>query len=473
MSGQLESVSELESTGKPDVDSDSVVPASRMGYSVPATPDVEHEAYELTEMPVLPAGSVTSAISIADPPNLSAADIKKMRRAEYIGFCSLLWSMLMEGWNDGTNGPLLPIVQNHYHIGFTVVSMIFISNCIGFVIGAVANVRMTQKLGFGRTIVIGAVTQAIAYCIQAAAPPFPAYAVAPLFSGFGIALQNAASMVYVVHLDHNSSTKMGILQASYGIGALVSPLSATKFASMQHWSFHFLASLGGSIINVISLTLVFRFQHLDAILRKAGQTVREQSNFQGNLYGQIFKLKVVHLLALFALAYVGAEVTLGGWIVTFVVDERHGGSSSGYLTSGFFAGLTVGRISLLWFNKLVGERRVIWLYISLCIALEITVWLIPSLIGNAIAVAFIGLFLGPVYPIVMNIAGRLVPHWLMSGAVGWIGGLGQMGSALLPFITGALSSKFGVMSLQPFIVSVLCVMLGLWAAVPADIRRSD
>lgn len=81
--------------------------------------------------------------------------------------------------------------------------------------------------------------------------------------------------------------------------------------------------------------------------------------------------------------------------------------------------------------------------------LEITIWLIPSLVSNAIAVAFIGLFLGPIYPIVMILTGRLVPHWLMSGAVGWIGGLGQTGSALLPFVTGAMAEKFGVASLQP------------------------
>lgn len=44
---------------------------------------------------------------------------------------------------------------------------------------------------------------------------------------------------------------------------------------------------------------------------------------------------------------------LTGWIVTFVIDERGGGPSSGYITSGFFAGLTLGRLVLLWLNQLV------------------------------------------------------------------------------------------------------------------------
>lgn len=70
-------------------------------------------------------------------------------------------------------------------------------------------------------------------------------------------------MVFAVSLNHNSSTKMGILHASYGTGALASPLVATQFSSMPHWSFHYLVSLGGAIINIAILTTVFRLQHLD------------------------------------------------------------------------------------------------------------------------------------------------------------------------------------------------------------------
>ena len=35
------------------------------------------------------------------------------------------------------------------------------------------------------------------------------------------------------------------------------------------------------------------------------------------------------------------------------------------------------------------------------------------------------------------------------GSIGWIAGFGQAGSALLPFMTGAIASKTGISSLQP------------------------
>ena len=97
----------------------------------------------------------------------------------------------------------------------------------------------------------------------------------------------------------------------------------------------------------------------------------------------------------------------------------------------------------------VGERRAVLLYIVSAIGLEMTVWFVPSLVENAVAVSLVGLFLGPIYPIAMNISGRLFPRAIATGAIGWIAGFAQTGSAVLPFITGAMASKFGVSSLQP------------------------
>ncbi|PAV15087.1 MFS general substrate transporter [Pyrrhoderma noxium] len=435
------------------------------------TPGIELENFELSSVPI---SRVTTAPLVPDAPALTDLELKKARRAEIIGFGALLWAMFMEGWNDGTNGPMLPKIESYYNLNLAVVSLIFVMNVVGFVSGALANVPLSVRVGFGKTLVIGAIIQLIAYVIQSTAPPYPLFAIAYIFSGFGMAVQNSQAMVFTVSL-RNSSTKMGIIHACYGLGALSAPLVATQFAYMPRWSFFYLVSMGGALINIIYLSLAFRFQKLDACLLKAGQVVREQGSTSqnNNLYSQIMKLKVVHLLAFFALAYIGVEVTIGGWIVKYIMAERNGGSTSGYISSGFFAGLALGRVGLLWFNKLVGERRVIWLYILLCIGLEIIIWIVPSLVGDAVAVSFIGLFLGPVYPIVMNRTALLVPPWLMSSAVGWIAALGMSGSAVLPFITGVMSNKLGLISLQPLVVSALAVMFGLWMSIPAAVHRSD
>jgi fucose permease len=60
-------------------------------------------------------------------------------------------------------------------------------------------------------------------------------------------------------------------------------------------------------------------------------------------------------------------LALTGWIVTFIINERGGGPASGYISSGFFGGLMLGRVVLLWINKKIGERSVVFVYAALAI----------------------------------------------------------------------------------------------------------
>jgi fucose permease len=88
-------------------------------------------------------------------------------------------------------------------------------------------------------------------------------------------------------------------------------------------------------------------------------------------------------------------------------------------------------------------------YFLILVSLELLIWFTPSLVGDAIFVSIIGLLLGPMYPITMNHSGKVLPPWILTGAIGWLAGFGQAGSALLPFMTGAVAEKWGIRSLQP------------------------
>lgn len=64
-------------------------------------------------------------------------------------------------------------------------------------------------------------------------------------------------------------------------------------------------------------------------------------------------------------------------------------------------------------------------------------------------VAVIGLFMGPMYPLVMSHTSKVMPKWLVTGSIGWIAAFGQAGSAVIPFITGVVASKYSIGALQP------------------------
>jgi len=192
-----------------------------------------------------------------------------------------------------------------------------------------------------------------------------------------------------------------------------------------------------------------------------------------NVYKQIFRLKAFYLIALFIIAYVGVEVTIGGWIVTYIIEVRGGGPSSGYISSGFWGGIALGRVVLLWVNKKLGHRLAVLVYMLLAIVLELVVWLVPSLVSGAVAISFIGLFLGPIYPIVMNEASNILPSWLLTGAIGCIAAFGTTGGAGVPFLTGLLAQEKGIWTLQPLMVSMMAVMVIVWIIIPRSRVRTD
>ncbi|KAA1472113.1 MFS general substrate transporter [Dentipellis sp. KUC8613] len=388
-----------------------------------------------------------------------------------VQFASLCLTMLLAGWNDASTGPLLPRIQAVYHVGFAIVSLVFVLSSVGFVVGSISNVIFNDKFGFGKTLVLGSASCIAGYAIQISAPPFPVFTVGYFLNGFGLALLNAQSNGYVASL--RDPTRMGILHATYGVGALSSPLVATQFAQLHRWSFHFFVSLGIALLSTAVLCVVFRFRTQEECLAQIGLVNEEEGSIDDNKFYQIFRLKALHVLAFFILVYVGTELTIGGWIVTYISQVRGGGASSGYISSGFFGGIVVGRTLLLWVNKRVGERIVIFIYVALAIGLELIIWFVPSFIGGAVSIALVGVFMGPIYPIVMNESRRVLPRWLLTACIGWIAGFGQTGSAILPFMTGAIASKAGIKSLQPLLVSLMTCLVVLWALVPKGHSRSD
>ncbi|KAJ3505312.1 hypothetical protein NLJ89_g7483 [Agrocybe chaxingu] len=392
------------------------------------------------------------------------------KRGEEIGwiqFYALCYDVFLVGWNDGSLGPLLPRIQEFYGVGFATVSWIFVVACTGSVIGALMNMPLTTKFGFGKMLVFASLFQTAAFFVQSLALPFPLFVLSFFSVGIGAAIQCAQANGFVATLKYQAELKMGFVHAAYGCGALFAPLFATPLSQTKYWPCHYLISLGLSLINTVILALVFRFKDQDYCLSQAGEIIpNKMEDTPDPTYRELLKLKVVHLLALFLLVYVGIEVTIGGWIVSFMLIIRNGGPSSGYVASGFFGGLTLGRVALLWVNRKLGEIRAVYIYTVLVILFQLIVWLVPSIYAGCISVFCIGVLLGPLYPIAMNHISRVLPRALVTGAIGWVAACGSSGSALLPFFTGAMASKYGIQSLQPYLVVMMVLMGVLWKMVP-------
>jgi len=329
--------------------------------------------------------------------------------------------------------------------------------CTGVIVGALLNMPLSDRLGLGKMLVVGPLFQIAAFLIQYLELPFPLFVLSSALSGIGTVFQDASANGFIATLQHDSEYKMGFIHAAYGVGALVAPLSATSFSQSSHWSCHYLISLCLAISNIVILAGVFKFQSQDECLRRAGEIISKTlpSEKHEAKFSQLMKNKTVGLLALFLMIYIGLEVTIGGWIVTFLMIVRGGGLSCGYVSTGFFGGLTLGRVILVEVTKKIGPVNSIYIYTLLAFFFQLIVWLVPSLTAAVISVSIIGILLGPMYPIVINHTARVLPHHLVNGSVGWMAACGAGGSALLPFVTGAMASSFGIESLQPLLLAMM------------------
>ncbi|KAK3302802.1 major facilitator superfamily domain-containing protein [Chaetomium strumarium] len=388
---------------------------------------------------------------------------------------STFWCFFLIGANDAAYGALLPSLESYYGLDFVVISLVFLSPFAGYVVSAMSNNVLHQKIGQRGIAMVSAACHMAAYIIMAAHPPYVVLVIAFIIAGFGNGVGDSAWNAWIGSLA-NSNELLGFMHACYGVGGTLSPLVATLIVEKYHlgWYTFYYFMIGAAAIELVSLTWSF--------WSATGKAYRQKHRIAetGQKAGLVEALwhssgaRVSWICAIFLLAYIGVEVSLGGWIVTFMIQVRQGGEfASGMTATGFWLGITLGRIILGFVTPRVGVNLAIAVYLALTIGLEFLFWFVPQFYVSAVAVALQGFFLGPLFPGVVVVASKLLPKHLHVTVIGFASAFGGCGAALLPFAVGVLAQAAGVMVLQPIILALLVVMLGLWLFLPKVDNKRD
>ncbi|KAG9236972.1 major facilitator superfamily domain-containing protein [Amylocarpus encephaloides] len=369
------------------------------------------------------------------------------------------WSFFVVGMNDGSYG-----LEEYYSLNYTIVSLIFLSPFAGYSLAAITNNLVHIRLGQRGVAIIGPCCHLISYIVLALHPPYAVLVVMFIFVGFGNGLIDAAWCAWLANMA-NANQIAGFLHCFYAVGATAAPLVATGLFSRSgvEWYYYYYILIGTSFIELATSTLAFWTQ---TGARYCADNPSTQTQTSGRTREAI-KYKLTWIFALFIFGYMGAEVSLGGWIVVFMTKLRSATSfQSGATATGFWAGMAVGRVVLGFVTARLGEFRSVLVYIGISIGLELVFWLVPNLIVSAVAVALLGAFLGPLFPTAMVLVTKMMPRHLHVGSVGFAAAIGGSGGAIFPFLVGAIAQEKGVESLQPVILSILVLILGLWVSIP-------
>lgn len=352
---------------------------------------------------------------------------------------------------------------------------------VGFITGAAFIDTLRERFGIGRAIALSQLCMMGAYIMIACTAPFPAIVVSFFLIGLGMSINLALGNIFCGSLTQ-STAALGAMHGSYGIGGITAPLIATAFVSVLDmvWSRYYLIPLGLSVFNAaLALWAYWHFEdeHANAEpgpLRPGGTPPASSAASKLHTLAKAFTSRVVLLGALFIFAYQGAEVSISGWVISFLADARAGDPSRvGYVTAGFWAGITLGRFLLSVPAHRIGERVFVYGVVVGAAVFELLVWLVPNVVGDAVAVAVVGLLLGPVYPCAAAIFMRTMSRSEKLSGMGLISAFGSSGGAAAPFTTGLLSQVAGTFVLHPIAIGLFAAMLVCWYGLPVERERRE
>ncbi|KAK3315218.1 major facilitator superfamily domain-containing protein [Apodospora peruviana] len=383
--------------------------------------------------------------------------------------CVLMYVFVLLGMSDGATGALLPYLEIYYDISHTLVSLVFLSPFVGYLLAALTNNLIHHYFGQRGVAIIAPTCRLIGFLPMAFHPPYPAIPVIMLFIGFGNGIEDSAWNAWVGNM-HKANELLGLLHGAYGLGATIAPLIATAMITKGNlpWYTFFYVMVGLSGTELALTTTAFWRQ--TAKVHRAATA--KATGGKRTTTRTVMRSSITWLVAFFLLGYVGAEVSLGGWIVTFMLDVRHAEPFMAGLTVTFFwLGLTVGRVLLGFVTGRIGEKLAITVYLILSIALQLLYWLVPSFVASAVFVTFLGFFLGPLFPAAIVAATKLLPTDYHVSAIGFAAAFGGGGAALFPFAVGAIAQSKGVFVLQPIALAILIFILFMWFCLPGGLRQ--
>ncbi|KIW01916.1 uncharacterized protein PV09_06757 [Verruconis gallopava] len=381
------------------------------------------------------------------------------------------------GFSDGAAGALIPYMETHYNIGYAVVSLIFVTNAVGFLSAAFVADMILHKIGRAKTLMLAEALLIVGYTITVCTPPFPLVVVSFYFLGFAFALTLAMNNVFVGTLA-DSTVLLGFAQGAYGIGATVGPIVATTIVSRGIlWSRFYCVAVGLRVICFLFDGWAFWDYEREAtsrLLHALHRTASAGMPSKPRLLAMALKSRVTLVGALYTFAYQGAEVSISGWVISFLINYRHGNPSSvGYVTAGFWGGITVGRFAFSHAIGRLGEKRSLFVLAIGAIVFELVVWLVPNVVGDAVAVSIVGLLLGPIAPSSTVLFLRLLPSNIQTSSVSFVSSAGSSGGAIAPFMTGLVAQAAGTWVLHPICIGLFAVMLGCWAFLPKKMKRDE
>ncbi|KAF9557867.1 MFS general substrate transporter [Agrocybe pediades] len=443
------------------------------------------------------------------------------------------FAFFMCGWGDGVTGTILPYFMADYHVSYMMSSLLFAGSTLGFVIGTLLLELLVNSLGrfdvereqwswiprvFSRSrphstvafstsqarllsLLFSSSVHGAFFVMMGARGGFGGSFAAYSVAAFARAILTGTLNAYYAQVRKQS---IGYAYGLWSVGGAISPIVCQAIISMGvPWHKFYFGSLVLSAFNATFLSVTFRPTpaEFDSDLRAAIRETRAHSDEKfwpsntvstaeelgdqkntmhhlrtppnRNTLAMAVRLPYQWAIGLFALLYCGCETSTQGFMVSYLLGTRSANPRTvGYVTSGFWAGIAVGRFAwgyLITRLNYTQRKYLIQVCIVVGLTMEILIWRVNSNVGDSVATAIIGVVFAPIFPGCLTLANDLLPPEIQMVSMGLISATASFGSSLFSFIAGVVSSAKGVNTLVYITVPLAASVSFLWAFFPSKL----
>ncbi|MDH7785837.1 FHS family L-fucose permease-like MFS transporter [Ochrobactrum sp. 19YEA23] len=385
---------------------------------------------------------------------------------------SLTVLFFMWGFITSLNDILIPHLKNVFQLNYTQSMLIQFCFFGAYFIVSLPAGALVKRISYKRAIVVGLVVAAIGCALFIPAASYRVYglflgALFVLASGVTILQVSANPYVTILGKPETAASRLTLTQAFNSLGTTIAPLfGAMLILSAATGAVNSTAEADAVKFPYLLLALAFVVLAVVFAILKLPDVEAEESTVADE--GSAWQYRHLVLGAIGIFVYVGAEVSVGSFLVNFLSDPSVVGLSetdAAHHVAYFWGGAMVGRfIGSAAMRYIDDGKALAFNAVAAILLLLLTV----ATTGNASmwAVLAIGLFNSIMFPTIFSLALHGLGKHTSQGSA--ILNLAIVGGAIIPLIQGALADTVGIHHafLMPIICYVYIAFYGLVGSRP-------
>jgi FHS family L-fucose permease-like MFS transporter len=370
------------------------------------------------------------------------------------------------------NDVLIPHLKQLFDLSYTKVMLVQFCFFFAYFVGSIPFGKLVHRVGFKIGIVLGLSLTgcgAALFYLAASWRSFPIFLGAFFTLALGITLVQVAANPYVATLgpEGSAESRLTLVQAFNSLGTTLAPLLGSVLILKTQVELNQTAAIQTPylILSFLLFILAFFFYVLPFTGAKVGK-LPLSLNVKGEINTIRQKaLRSRHLIlgAVGIFAYVGGEVCIGSFLISFLSDSAIAGIPEGdaaRYVSIYWGGAMVGRFLGSWVMTWVPPARVLAFNGGMAVLL-VLITLFSTGYVAMISILAVGLFNSIMFPTIFSLAIQGMGDY--SADASGLLCTAIVGGAVLPVLQGTLADFVGVHN--AFVIPMICYLYIIYYAL--------